>query len=578
MTTIRFAVRSMLWCALAGPAAAQVHQVAFVRTASTTDHARIDTAVAASPSRVLIATNQRLELLDASNGNLIEGYDVRDSTGQVAQDFPLEPVGSPTGNLFVDPRVEWDPANERLWIMYTELTPPRLHFAVSRNASPQSFDEWDPVTETGDWYYYTGTDSINLDSTLILPSSLRFELADHPTMNVDDDFVYVALLDVDESTLQYAGAAVMIPLSHTGGSMLAGAKPVESDLGILQLTHLAPPAFDESIYQYAVQEPHEQVAGVQFFIATTEGPIWGDPEEFPRILYDGVQTTVRLCAAYLDAGEWKWIFRDLTLAQSDQFFNSAISTPDTPQSNWNVATKGSMFDSGVLARDGNGAFRIFAGNHAVTPDDPPEQTDFRYYVIDPDLAGFPGNWQPQLEVVGRAPIGNVVGGQTYHGAIGVNDEGTAYITFTRSGTQSPAGWPSLVRARLTSNYTAIQYEVSAGFQAGPEAYYVTGELGSDYADIQAAPDHCGFWTVGVLVDDPGEPATFVQHDKRAIWLTEIFACNTNAEMNGDGTVDAADLALYLEHFAKQTPQADMDGDGKIDSLDYLKYSDEYAKR
>lgn len=350
MKTNGAALWAMLSCALAGPAAAQVHQVAFVRTASTTDHSRIDTSVAASPSRVLVATNQRLELRNASDGSFIDGFDVRDSTGEVAQDFPLQPVG--TAKL-VDPRVEWDPANERLWILYAELTDdPRLHIAVSRNASPQSFDEWDPVTQTGDWYYYTGAaGSIHLKSTLILPESLRFELADHPTVNVDEDFVYVPLLDLDGTTLEFKGAVVMIPLSHTGGSMLAGAKPLENELGILQLTHLTPPAFDESIYHYAVQEPHEQVAGVQFFIATTEGPLYGDPQETPRVLFDGVQTTVRLCAAHLDAGVWKWIFRDLTLAQGDQFFNSAISKPDTPFSTWDIATKGSMFDSGVLARD-----------------------------------------------------------------------------------------------------------------------------------------------------------------------------------------------------------------------------------
>jgi hypothetical protein len=49
-------------------------------------------------------------------------------------------------------------------------------------------------------------------------------------------------------------------------------------------------------------------------------------------------------------------------------------------------------------------------------------------------------------------------------------------------------------------------------------------------------------------------------------------------MNGDGVVDAADLALFLDYYAKETPQADMNGDGKVDTIDYLKYSDAYAKR
>src|SRR5690606_40498501 len=48
-----------------------------------------------------------------------------------------------------------------------------------------------------------------------------------------------------------------------------------------------------------------------------------------------------------------------------------------------------------------------------------------YYVIDPDLAGFPGSWTPEIEVVGRAPTGNITGAQTYNGAIGVNVNGQA---------------------------------------------------------------------------------------------------------------------------------------------------------
>src|SRR5690606_29067499 len=131
--------------------------------------------------------------------------------------------------------------------------------------------------------------------------------------------------------------------------------------------------------------------------------------------------------------------------------------------------------------------------------------------------------------------------------------------------------------------TATQYEISAAFAQGPNAWYSTstgdpvGLLGIDYADMQAAPNHCGHWAIGAIVDDPGDHD--VGHNVRAIWLTEIYdPCSNNAEMNGDGMVDEQDLALYLDHYAKETPQADMDGDGAVDGIDYLKYSEEYAKR
>src|SRR5690606_27567538 len=97
--------------------------------------------------------------------------------------------------------------------------------------------------------------------------------------------------------------------------------------------------------------------------------------------------------------------------------------------------------------------------------------------------------------------------------------------------------------------------------------------------IEPAPDHCGHWTVGTLVADPGDHDEPVAHDTRAIWVTETCdPCSENAEMNGDGTVDGADLALILDHFAKETPQADLNGDKTVDTVDYLLYSDAYAKR
>jgi len=62
------------------------------------------------------------------------------------------------------------------------------------------------------------------------------------------------------------------------------------------------------------------------------------------------------------------------------------------------------------------------------------------------------------------------------------------------------------------------------------------------------------------------------------WLSEIPVDCNQAEMNGDGTVDEFDLALYLDHYARGAPQADMNGDKSVDLTDYVIYSDEYAKR
>lgn len=96
----------------------------------------------------------------------------------------------------------------------------------------------------------------------------------------------------------------------------------------------------------------------------------------------------------------------------------------------------------------------------------------------------------------------------------------------------------------------------------------------------AGTTHRAYWTVGTLVafaDAEPEPPT--TSDTRAIWLTEIYdPCSENAEMNGDGAVDAGDLALFLDYYAKEAPQADLNGDKTVDSVDYLIYADAYAKR
>jgi hypothetical protein len=124
---------------------------------------------------------------------------------------------------------------------------------------------------------------------------------------------------------------------------------------------------------------------------------------------------------------------------------------------------------------------------------------------------------------------------------------------------------------------------SSGKQ-GPIAWYgdggaPIGNLGSDYADMQFDPLTCGFWAVGALVGDPGgEHTAPVERSVRATWVTEIQVDCNNAEMNGDGVVNEADLALYLEYYSLEDQRADMDRSGTITTRDYLLYSDEYAKR
>ena len=325
----------------------------------------------------------------------------------------------------------------------------------------------------------------------------------------------------------------------------------------------------------------------QFFVSESE------PSGVAPGHYDGV----RLGGAYFDSfGVLQYQWEDMAVpSASDEYFVAGASGiwPATPKEGWNIMptpSASSKFDSGVFARDStdDAPLRIFTGHNVLVSSggaepEPEEQTEFRWYVIDPDLGNFPGtNWTPTIEVVGRAPAGSITNGETYQGGIAVNETGAAYITFTRSGDSGSGAWPSLIRASLSMNYTTVLTELNGASQAGPAFWYdegsgPVGNLGSDYADIQADYLHCGFWAVGALVA-PNENTPPAASEVRQTWVTEISITCTNAEMNGDGVVDETDLALYLEYHAAGDQRADMDRSGTITTADYQRYSDEYAKR
>ena len=567
----------VLWCAIGGLAAAQTHLAFELDVEDPEGAQKVDTAIAVSTMRVLVATNQRLQLFDRS-GNLLDEEIVQDT-----ENFPFKATVA-TSALF-DPRVEYDSVNDRLWMMYTERAATGVvHLAVSKeDVTPQDLS---PTY----WHYWTGAEAFDLASDAIEPDTLRFDaLADHPTISIDANYLYMVALDYYSPVLpppdpDLRDVIVIFPLSHGAGSMLSGARPSEGELDILQIKDVAFfDPIDDGYHHYAVQEPHEQEPSVQFFLCTPEpagpGPV---TPRFPT--YDGVQTGVRLGAAYRAGGEWKYQWEDVPMPSSaNYYFNAKLNdfTPATPDLQWKPNTLSSIIESGVLAKDTIGRFRIFAGQHVLvaegTPPEAVDHTEFRWYVIDPDLAHFPGSeWAPQIEVVGVAPAGSVAGGETHQGVITVNELGTAWVTYTKSGPEHPGGWPSLYRARLSASYSGTLFEQLV--QAGPHVRWseLSNSLGGDFADIQADPVHCGVWSVGTLVADPGDaPAP---SDVRAIWFTETPASCNNAEMNGDGSVDEADLLIYSEYHAVGDPLADMNRDGKMDAFDYARYLDEYAKR
>ena len=581
MRPIHAAAALVLSCPLS--AAAQVHQVAFeVQTPGLTELAiAIDNSVAASAGRVVVATNWRLQVFSTGGQPL-------DDRAVDGSNFPFEPVDTAEAFPFFDPRVEYDPIHDRFWLMYSEKEPGSyVHIAISEGPAPDGFAPAGTVDPGKGWHFFTGAGA-NPAFDFQHPSisePLQFtRRVEHATINVTEH--HLNLLGQDIGANPVHDKIVAFPLSHAGGSMLSGARPSEGDLRILNMLAVAPLG-DDGFMHYAVQSPHEVIDDIQLFLVTPKPPQKGSAD--PTSQYDGVQDAVRLGGRWFDALgvlQYKWV--DLPMpSEAFHYFNPGVSnfwpaTPDQSDPSWEIVTRWSKFDSGMLARTVNNELRLFAAQQVLVADGAPlapvDRHELRYYVIDPDLDNFFTSWTPSIEVAGAAPAAQ--GEETYHGNIAVNADGIAYITFTRSG---PAQWPSLYYSKLTTDYTATVFTTQ--IQQGPPQRFMSSSLlsatplSSDYTDLQPAPDGCGFWSLAALVafaDAEPEPPDF--SNLRNIWLTEISACNTNAEMNGDGTVDEFDLALYLDHYARGAPQADMNGDKSVDLTDYVIYSDEYAKR
>src|SRR5690606_10010457 len=211
MKANRLALGALLSCALVVPAAAQFHDVAF-----TTEHgqgwARVDTTVAASPSRIVVATCHRLELRNR-DGSLREGH-VVDSTS-----FPFVTA---TSSAFRDPRAEYDSANDRLWVIYWDGVT-FIHAPVYLGSFSDTWDEGEAISETGDWHYFTGPDAIDLGA--VPDPDLALNGADHPIINIDEDWLHISAHDATGTIFdpEDRDAVASIPLNHSGGSMLSGA-------------------------------------------------------------------------------------------------------------------------------------------------------------------------------------------------------------------------------------------------------------------------------------------------------------------------------------------------------------------
>ncbi len=282
-------------------------------------------------------------------------------------------------------------------------------------------------------------------------------------------------------------------------------------------------------------------------------------------------------------------------------------TPDSPTGGWGPAAEGYIFHSAVLCKDVNNNDRIFAV-HTVFPDDPTDPTEpgtaigkwvVQWYVIDPDLADFRNtpapapSWDPVVVARGRLDAGEA---DRYHPVIVVNRQGQAFIEYTYSDEADPAmddTWPEIRRVRLDSTYTGIVGSETV-VRSGPPVPYEEGVIPpppgiaqtswSNYAGAQADPfNNCAYWSTHTLVTDPGMPVP-PDNDERDVWLfhqaygNATGPCPPNQSMldlNDDNEVDAFDAAAFTPLYDRRARRVDIDGSGTVDAIDMALYFDAF---
>ncbi|MEQ9094891.1 MAG: hypothetical protein RIE32_01355 [Phycisphaerales bacterium] len=579
-----------LLAALATPLHAQVHQTAFTTDDDETEGWRAtDAGIGVNADAVVVTSNMSVSLFARTGGSPLATFQVGDTSN-----FPFKKFDATYGRLF-DPQVDYDPIDNRLWMIYSEDNTrdpssagggsmARIHMAVSRleNGTIDDFS-------SDHWFYFTGNASaspptvrdgepFDLRSTALLPYQGEpghtgyIRLADRPTLAFDERAVIIASWGAFGFP-DNANTLTIIPRTHDGAtkSILAGDRPDESDITFVRFDGDELEE-DRSTYYMSVQEPFEQFENKTFFI--------NDPDDI-----SGVSTGIRLCGLYWDEElepDPDWQVRqktvgaslDILLGDAADHYHISGPNPRTPDSGWSPPVPEGHIHTAVLVRDANNDPRIFAA-HAVNPDDdgtPVDQLVVQWYVIDPDLTNFETtSWNPTFDAVGRIDHGDTTGDH-YHPVIGVTEQGVAYIEYTYSDANT---WPQVRRVTLNSTYDGIVPNSEVIVKTGPSyAYTGSANAWADFAEMQADPvTGCSFWSVHTLVHDVADGPTVL--DRRDVWLFQsVFNCG-NSNLNFDEGTDLYDMAMFNDLFNAGARRVDMNTDGTTDATDAILYHDAY---
>lgn len=622
--------------AVAG-ASAQVEEVA--RVADDGDEFGLkstDAAISVGEEAIVVTTNHGITLLDKS-GTILAEFKMTDNG------FPFIRVETDTGedapSRWFDGRTDYDAANDRQWISYSEQNTEdktsedddisAFHLAVSQDMTGTNvLDKLDST----DWWFYTGRPGTAGNGDVAFDFGFQlmerypdggphrpfpeqgeqgetFALLDLPIIAVDDEYVYVTAYGIDADVVDPGPPKVfgpnypfqahfIIPIEFDDGgttrSMLDGYKPDEEDIVVLRPRDLpeADPEYERDFHSrhYPVQEPFEQEDNAQFFISLDRT--------------SGQKDAIRLAGLWFDdsesPGQWRYTqhivpsgspgagdLADMEVNTNFKFFTSIgsyeVQTPDTRTGDtFNPATTASFFSSAVLAKDSNTNMRIFATHHVYTQDGTGsvDGVHVQWYYIDPDLDDFrevqdPATWSPEILATGRISDDGTNDGDCYFPSIGVTKQGVAYIEYTFS---NDTTWPEVRRVQLDSDYDTALANTNVQVVPGPVnlAYTPSNTRWADFSDMQADPFTCDLWSVHTLVHDDGSsPSSITNIDRRDVWLLENPINCNNANLNGDSMVDLFDMAAFNDFYATGARRVDMNTDGETDSTDAIIYQDAY---
>ena len=252
-------------------------------------------------------------------------------------------------------------------------------------------------------------------------------------------------------------------------------------------------------------------------------------------------TSLRLIHIEDPLGTPTSITRDVDVPE----YTSPEIDPPTPEGASLNAIDGRILN--VMIRNGS----LWTGHSASVPDD--FKTIARWYEIDMD--GWPASeaGAPVLQQSGEIRPGDDI--HTCYPAIAVNENGSMAVVYTRSSEEEV---PSLrVAGRIASDPVGtLGVPVELALSTAVPEIEGTYRWG-DYFDAAIDPtDENVFWVAGQIYTPNG-------------WLTEIgsFSIALIGDLNGDGTVDGADLTILLGAWGTDSTVADLNGDGTVNGAD-----------